>query len=548
MGGVEGRDHLRRLSFDGEGASRGSYTPERTDLHLVGTDRLQHVVVRMHEAHHIALNDSTAWGTALHVVGRLGAGHDAAFLALLDMARVTHESFATFASVSVALAQHADAADVLATYPAYVPLYRATCRLLAPVAGEHRRYLMATALARVAMQTPIVEALAEDLATPPTEPPRWLDTPDGRWRWLMRSGGAVVAEAAAVADDVVRGRGEEGALAADERGDAEGAADDDWDEAWGAWEAAAYEVVAAALGAVGATVLAYDGHQEATRVLVDLGAALRPDLGLRADALDGAPDDRALAGATIAGVRLHHAPDLWGGRLFPVATEEVVAHREGHVVGGRPTLVLDARLATRLARLFRWPADEAAQLLAERGARVDVRLVGDDDGEDVILHSPLPVPSAATELIAGWDGRGPVLSVVGVSCLADRDWSAAWWDGLAGETSIVMLVDVALDHFVGSWSRDGRTVAATQIAIADAATHAVHGLVMAPEGSSVRWLYLGDEVSTSLLRYQLGTTPGVRVVDDPGLPEREGTWLQVVVTHLLATESFTDLDGLEGYL
>jgi hypothetical protein len=545
---VEGRDHLRRLSFDGLNASRGSYTPERTELHLLGTDRVQHLVVRMHEAHHIALNDSTAWGTALHVVSRLGPGHDDGFVGLLDMARVTHESFATYASVSVALARHALAAEVLATYPAYAPLHRATGRLLVPVAGEHRRYLMATALARVAMQTPIIEALVDSLTLPAREPPRWLDTPDGRWRWLMRAGASIVAAAAADADDLVRQRGEEGALAADGRDDAEGTAEDGWDEAWVAWEAAAYEVAAAALRTAGATVLPYDGHQEGTKELVARAVALRPDLGLRADAMEGAPDDRALAGATITGVRMHHAPELWGARLLPVAPSEIVAHRQGHVVGGQPTLVLDARLSTRLARLYRWPAEERDELLTERRARVDVRLIGDDDGEDVVLHSPLATPEAATDLVGEWHGRGPALSIVGVSCLADRGWSTDWWDVLADRTEVVMLVDVALDHFVGSWSRDARRIGATHIAIADEETHAVHGLVLAPEGSSIRWLYLGDEVSASLLRYQLDTTPGVEVVDDPGLPEREGTWVQVVVTHLLATESFTDLDGLEGYL
>ncbi|HMJ77936.1 MAG TPA: hypothetical protein VK507_18285, partial [Iamia sp.] len=350
------------------------------------------------------------------------------------------------------------------------------------------------------------------------------------------------------ADDLVRQRGEDGALVADERGDADGTAEDGWDEAWAAWEAAAYDAVAAGLRTAGATVLPYDGHQEGTKELVARAIALRPDLGLRADAMEGAPDDRALAAATIAGVRMHHAPKPWGARLLPVAPSEIVAHREGHVIGGQPTLVLDARLSTRLARLYRWPAEEAAQLVAERRARVDVRLIGDDEGEDVVLHSPLATPEAATDLVGEWQGRGPALSIVGVSCLADRGWSTGWWDTLADQTEVVMLVDVALDHFVGPWSRDARRIGTTHIAIADRDTHAVHGLILAPEGSSVRWLYIGDEVSASLLRFQLETTPGVEVVDDPDLAEREGTWVRVVVTHLLATESFTDLDGLEGYL
>lgn len=545
---MEGVDHLRQLAFEGPDASRGTYTTQRTDLHLLGIDKVQHVVVRMHESHHTALNDSTAWGTALHVVSRLGATFDSELVRLLDAARHTHESFATFASVSVALAKHAEAADVLATYPSYVSLYRSTTRLLRPVTGEHRRYLMATALARSAMQTPVIGALVDNLPDLRLDPPRSVDTPDGRWRRLLRAGPQLVERAAAGADDVLRDRGEFAALDADRTGGADRAADDEWDEAWAAWELAAYTEVASALEGMGASVLTYDGHQAGTRALVEQALLLHPELGLRADAMDGAPDDRSLAAATIAGVRLHHAPQPWGARLFPVTPSDVVDHRSGHVIGDGPPLVLDARLSTRLHRLFRWPADEGALMLREHRARVDVRLIGDDDGEDVVLHSPIADPAALDRIVELWGARGPVVSIIAVSCLADREWSRTWWDPLTDTTQVVMLVDVAVDHFVGTWVDSSTAVRAAHIAIADRATDAVHGLVLAPEGSSVRWLYLGDEVSTSLMRYQLGTTTGIDVVDDPDLPVREGERMRVAITHLLATESFTDLEGLEGYL
>jgi hypothetical protein len=49
FGGVHAIGHRRRLS---------------------GTDRVQDAAVMLHEAHHGALNESAAWGTALHVANR----------------------------------------------------------------------------------------------------------------------------------------------------------------------------------------------------------------------------------------------------------------------------------------------------------------------------------------------------------------------------------------------------------------------------------------------------------------------------------------------
>jgi hypothetical protein len=51
----------------------------------------------LHEADHGALNDSTAWGTTLHLMSRQGPDHRACFADLRDVACRTHESFATFA-------------------------------------------------------------------------------------------------------------------------------------------------------------------------------------------------------------------------------------------------------------------------------------------------------------------------------------------------------------------------------------------------------------------------------------------------------------------
>ena len=66
-------DHLAALSMVGvQPASAGLYTPDRLDLKLTGESQAADLLVYIHEVHHQSLNDSTAWGAALHVLSALG--------------------------------------------------------------------------------------------------------------------------------------------------------------------------------------------------------------------------------------------------------------------------------------------------------------------------------------------------------------------------------------------------------------------------------------------------------------------------------------------
>lgn len=126
--GTASADHLAGLLFTGEGLSSGSYTPAGYQLRLAGLDQTTDRVVHAHETHHAALNDSTAWGTALHVYARLPAAFRDTFGKLLDRCRTTHESYATFGSVNMLRMLDRDARDVLAVYPAAEGTRRAARR------------------------------------------------------------------------------------------------------------------------------------------------------------------------------------------------------------------------------------------------------------------------------------------------------------------------------------------------------------------------------------------------------------------------------------
>lgn len=540
-------DHLGRLLFTGTG-SGGTYGPGGVDLRLSGDDPGEHAVVRLHEAHHVGLNDSTAWGTMLQVFARLGGDYEASFQLMLDASRLTHESFATYASVSTVLARHPHAEAVLLAYPDYVPLHRSTGRSVAGVGGPHRRYLMASAMARLAMQTPVLEVLAGGLRPLSPADFRNLDLPDGRWRWLLRLGTDTIGRIGAAADDAVRTGYGANPLDADGRADPIEVADDRFDGAWNAWERAAYDHLGSLLEGAGGQPLSYNGHQGSDELVVAAARAMQPDLDLRTAGDADAPDDRSLAAATIERVRNHHTTSLWRAALIEVDLDEIIEHCAQREIDGLASLMVDVRLSTRLLDLYRWDSDDLTALSDTKRVVVAIRLIGDDEGESVILHHLLDSPAALDSLAQAWGDRGPLLGVISVSALVDHGWSELWLEALSSQAEPIMLIDCEIDRFASNWSRPDVRLEAVRITIADASRGSVHAAAIFPSNCGAIWLFLGDEVSTNLLLFQLGATPGVTLQDRDELTHEEIIRVRATAAHLLGTESFTDLDGLKGYL
>ena len=543
-------DHLARLCFDGPSSS-GRYTPHAYSLRLRGVDQPTDHMVYLHEVHHAALNDVTAWGSALHVYARLPGDAGNQFGPLLDACRLTHESLATFASVQIASARHGALDRVLAAYPDYVPLHEATLRLTAGVDGVTRRMVLASALARLCMQTPVLETItAAEIDGFRLASVRDLDRPDGRWNWFIRHGAHPLAAAAATADRAVGAQFGPAALASDGPGGGlHESTDPANDEGWDFWEASAYEQLRAALATAGARTLGINGHQEATATLLALVSARHGPIGLRAAMTDQQRrDDAAVASSVLQQVRhdLHDGdrhrgallPSLDAGRLI-----ELMANRP--VIDDRPAMIVDARPASRLATLYRWPGGTLpGQLRASTGPVVAVRAIV-DDGEPgmVVGHAVVPQPEVLGALSEGWGGRGPLVSCVSASCLADAGWTRRWLAPLSSFGPMFVLVDVEPDRFVPAWARDGRQVTAVETTVDDAGSQRTALLFTAGSGFAW-WLVLADDVTVRLMVEYLRGCLGSRLRSDTELAGQAHDAATVVISHLLATESFVSFDAL----
>jgi hypothetical protein len=547
-------DHLAALLVTGPAASSGGYTPIRSELKLLGHDLATDQLVYVHEVHHAALNDSTAWGTVLHLLARLPESYRDGLLSLLDDCRAVHEALATYASVNLVSAFHADAEAALRQYPAYMSLYHTMAGLVEGVTGQHRRALAANAIARICMQTPVLESfVASGPALLRPASLRVRDTPGWRWNWICRHGAPVITRAARRADRIV-GEREPGALALDVPGSEPlDVAASRFDTAWHVWETTAYEVLGQALGAVGAVALAFDGHQARTQDAVRVAREIYPGLrGITADRLSPAPTDRDLAASVIRQVRHDFSAGSGGrprARLLPSDADNPVLTTANAVrVEGRPVLVADVRMPLRLAELFAWPDQDRLWLAEATGPLTAIRTITAEEGGEVVWHARLASPEALAALADAWEGEGGiVVSCVATSCLIDRDWQRKWLPAMNQTGSLIMLIDLDLDWLIPGWRRQGSKLMASRVTVDDPSGQR-EGLVLQVPGRAEQWIALADLVTVNLLLDQLRATTDLNVASPPDQLADRLDVLRVVYSHLLASESFLGFTGLEGYL
>lgn len=530
-------DHLTALFMAPEGGGgRGAYRPGGFDLRLDGdvADRLVH----HHEAQHVLLTSTTAWGVALMFTATLpdGAGD---FDTLLAECKGVHELYATYLSCSVVAAGDVDPATVLRAYPEYEPLVQDLDEHLAAVPGMHRRSLAATALARACMQTPILETMTDAWPGFPTLADlRRMDRPGERLSLLMRE--PLSDEVVDAADSAA---GPE-AVDADE-GTAVAALDDRFDDAWARWEDAVFDAYAARLAAAGATVIPGNEHLPAAAALV---ARSGSDLSVVAAPVE---DERMVA--TV----LRHAR-LWLTTLrrparaitlgADVDLDELVRVAEATTrVRGRPNLVIAARLPERLRGAYELPVADRERLAAHQGPVVVVRTVADDGTDtetDVVWLVGLPDPADLAALAETWADIGDLTCCVAASCLQDGGWRDRWLPVLERTAPLVWLIDVGIAVLAGEW-RD-RTVHSLYLDLGPSGTGASRAVVVKAEGLAGVWLAVADEVGVQMITAQ--------VADQlPALQTTGADWsellppVRLALLDLLRVESYVDLRALSDH-
>ncbi|MFD1086045.1 hypothetical protein [Micromonospora andamanensis] len=540
-------DHLAALfASAARGPGRGAYVPGRYDLWLRGAGAPGDRLVHHHEAQHVILSSASAWGAALYVAAEM-PGWQTLFGGLLDRCRTTHESFATYLGRDAVQVLTGSPVSVLVAFPDYARLVKRLDWFLEPIDGAQRRALAATALAQVCMQSPILDHMLASWPAPITlGTPLRADLPDERHGHLLRVTG-LAATASAAADAAVARAYGSAALDADRAHD-NSALDDAFDPAWALWEETTFQHFALELRRAGATVLnGNDGHISAAAALVAHVAHVVPETRLTVNA---APTvgDLSLLGMVLNHTRLWLGETRRPGRFVTVGSDvepgEVVRVADATSrIGGRPNLVISARLPARLLSSYDYPDVETAVLRDRHGPVVGARSLADDGaGNDAIWFAELPSSADFGALVTSWNGRGDLTCCVAASCLAHPAWRSAWLPALHAAGPLVWLIDVGVSALAGEFG-GGRPVHGLYLDLKQASAGARRAVAFKVDGVVGIWVFVGDELGVQLITQQVDELPGV----DLRMTGHDWTAalpaVQLVLIDLLRAESYLDLRG-----
>ena len=530
--------------------SAGSYTPGGISLSLAGASLVEHHVTHLHEVMHKALNEDTAWGAALQLAQVYEPWNDE-LTAMVSECRTVHESYATYMSVLLASSSFSSPEAVVGAYSRYAPLHALLIGMLQPVRGDHRKYFVATAIARVCMQAPILHVMEAGFPAAPTPSMlRLVDRPDARFAWLRRHGLGVIPGAVAEADRVLEDSFGVSLDDLDERAITD---NDLLDEGWSVWEQVVFDRLAGLLIDAGATVLSPHEHLEGSaRILARLQETgediyvrvARPDDPARSDLEDSV--------AALSMTRYRLRPELWRGVVGYVGpsidTADVLelTRATSTPMGGRPELVIHARSARSVLDRYSWDERSAGRLASGGGSVVATRaVVNESESSDDLLvhHAVFRGRQDLDELLTMWDGSGPTALCVTTSTFRDPSFSAEWLSSLAAPVPMVVLLDIGLSALLGgadSLIPRGSLVYVREFGFGSDTFRAVQWHV---GGQGHVGVFVGDSLGVQLVRDQFRQLPDVRT------DEGDADWTPwdetviAVVRSLLATESNLGFDS-----
>lgn len=528
------------LLFAGDGLhSSGVYRPHGYELHLRGSDTAEHQITHLHEIHHAALNDDSAWGAMIHIAARHAPWADETLAFLTRHCRLPHEAFASFLSISLSLHHIPDGERVLAAYPVYLPLYRRMRRLLHPVPPGHRQDIAATAIARFCMSAPVLEVALEHHRAPrPLAgiPSDWL--PDQRLALISTAGRDVVQAACWHADEVFQAELGQGVDDVGLDGDQA-----DLDAVWDLWERAFITTLLTRHSRLTHTpAMSTSEHRtvaaELASVLSAQGANVELPHELGTPRSDAHTVQRLLPTATVV-LREAPLPSLLTLVGEDPVTDALIQHA---ATPPASPLVVQGRMPRHLASLFQFGPADHERLLSTSAAEpiFAIRLPVADGDDQVVVNARLDTPQGFCAVSELWADHVRA-NCIALSCYANRDWQYAWLPVLRRLPTVV-LVDHGLLGAVGP----GRPLGDSQevhAAFLHTERDAIRGLVWHVEGHPHVMLALGDDLIVQLITGQLRELLGSRLVLSDSDWSAWGDVLGAVVSSVLGTEPRLSFEG-----
>ncbi|MEU8660251.1 hypothetical protein [Actinoplanes philippinensis] len=414
-------------------------------------DDIAMVLASSHEAHHAALNASTAWGAVLQAVSLAARAtadprHQGLLQDLVAVSARTHEAYATHCGVlDVIRAGGAETAEeLLAPYPGYDAHLARAVRLGPRTALRNTwRHVVVESAVQACMQSTAMRTLADEgLGRFNLASTRRIDQPDQRLALLARDTSHWWRRAEAGLADVFGDRWEV-LRSLDVRDPLSRAAEREG--IWTALRRMCLRMAGDALGQAGSESLSVEQVGDLYQPLVD-------DV------------DR------FTGGRLHLTLDRQTeSGAFGLFEMEAV-----HTGTRHPARIIESPAAT----LYGDGDDRHGYVMVRSGRALRQRFildgtVADDDSPLVLWQGPgedgimclTPVRRPQDLAAAAAAARAPVFASVSADCLIDETWRADWSDTLSRAATVTLLLDLPVTQCLDALLTCGQPFVYTLITV-----------------------------------------------------------------------------------
>jgi hypothetical protein len=500
-------------------------------------------LVTVHEALHVALNDTTAYGVLLAACSALarsnGGQYEAALLRLVGQCRGVHEAFATFQSLWLVVAGDA---SYLMGYPRYQRWYRDSSDLIPLPDHTRRKEMMLEAAARACMQAPVLDRIVSGATDFASWAPPASERPDERFALLHRVAGAGFwTRAWAACAATVSGTALWAALEASDHDVMvrPETYNDAFAEPLATCAHLLYGAVAGLLAEHGAVTLDYDEHR--TRLAEIIGAVEVASPAARGLLL-ASNDNRSVQEESF---------EMWRRERLVLRDQPLpaVMRRFDKVVSDRriPSLLSGkgekmhvfaaARPADRLLEQFTIDQPGVAWLRG-KGSDPVVTVRSTPNDSKVVELTVLDDPAQLTQLASALPHPLTAHVNISLACLGDLAWRGRWSRALR-RARLTGLVDLSPMEQLNLWQRERQDFSYAQATIGDRHGEAAELMVWVVGDTNLPLLLVCTSVTCDVLQQYIERTYPTARWTSKVIQSRQ-TEIELVTSHLLLEEYFFD--------